>query len=159
VLTHTILIKYGYNKIALSDVITCHNNIIAVHCRVRELWYNPTTHTCGPQIDLIVTKSLKLLPTLDLTTSDMVVDFYDRLQESTTGLTIAMMPFDTVMLSNQFEGLCIPGLGINHYHLMSKALMELLPCLIPGSFSPQINAALALVQYELGTTIFGASLN
>jgi hypothetical protein len=159
VLTHAILVKCGYNKIASLDVVTCHNNIIAVHQRVGKLWYNPTTHTCGPQIDCIVTKSLKLLPTLDSTTTETVVDFYDRLRESATGLTIMIMPFDTVMLLNRFEGLCIPGLGVNRYHLMSKALIELLPHLIPGNLSPQINAALASVRYKSnnGTTIFGVS--
>jgi hypothetical protein len=100
VLTHAILVKCGYNKIALSDVVTCHNDIIAVHRIVCELWYNPTTHTCSPQIDRIVTNSLKLLPTLDSTTTETVVDFYDHLQESATGLTNAIMPFDTVMLLN-----------------------------------------------------------
>jgi hypothetical protein len=52
-----------------------------------------------------------------------------------------------VLLSNRFEGLCVPG-GIYRYQLMSKALMDLLPCLIPGSLSPQINAALTSVRYE-----------
>jgi hypothetical protein len=31
VLTHAILAKCGYNQIASSDVVTCHNDIIAVH--------------------------------------------------------------------------------------------------------------------------------
>jgi hypothetical protein len=127
VLTHAILVKCGYSNIASSDVITCHNDIIAVHCRVRVLWYNPTTHTCGPQIDRIVTKLLKLLPTLESTGTKTVVDFYNHLQESTTGLTIAIMPFDSVMIQYGLEGLCVPGLGVDRYHLMSKSLMELLP--------------------------------
>ncbi len=74
-----------------------------------------------------------------------MVDFYDRLQESLTGLAIAIMPFDTVMICNGLEGLCVLGLGVDRYHVMSKALMELLPRLIPGSLSPQIYAALASV--------------
>ncbi len=150
VLTHAILVKCGYNQIVSSDVVTCHNNIIAVHRRVRELWYNPSTHTYGPQVERIVTKSLKLLPTLDSATTETMVDFYDRLQESATGLAIAIMPFDMVMIKNGLIGLCIPGLGVNKYHVMSKALMELLPRLISGNLSPQINAALASVRSESG---------
>jgi hypothetical protein len=150
VLMHAILVKCGYSQIASSDIVTCHNDIIAVHRRVRKLWYNPTMHTYGPQVDCIVTKSLKLLPTLDSATTETMVDFYDRLQESATGLAIAIMPFDTVMIRNGLEGLCVPGLGINKYHVMSKALMELLPRLISGNLSPQINAALASVRSESG---------
>jgi hypothetical protein len=70
------------------------------------------------------------------------------LQESTTGLIIAIMPFDAIMLTNRFEGLCVPALGVRRYQLMSRALMELLPRLIPGTLSPQINAALSSVRYE-----------
>ena len=39
------------------------------------------------------------------------------------------------MLSNHFEGLCVPALGIRRYQLMGRALMELLPHLIPGTLS------------------------
>jgi hypothetical protein len=59
------------------------------------------------------------------------------------------MPFDAIMLRNRFEGLCIPGLGVMRYAAMGKALMELLPHLISGCLSPQINAALASVRYEM----------
>jgi hypothetical protein len=58
------------------------------------------------------------------------------------------MPFNAIMLRFGFEGLCIPGLGVHRYSRMGKALMDLLPHLIPGIFSPQINAALYTVQYE-----------
>jgi len=147
-LTSGVLSKVGYNKISTSDVVSCHNNIIAVHRRILELWHNPISHTFGPQVDRIITKSLKLLPTLTSTTTENVVDSYDRLQESTTGLVIALMPFDAIMLTNRFEGLCVPALGIRRYQLMSRALMELLPRLVPGSLSPQINAELSSVRYE-----------
>jgi hypothetical protein len=147
-LTSGVLCKIGYNKISSSDVVSCHNDIIAVHRRILELWHNPVSHTFGPQVDRIITKSLKLLPTLASLTTENVVDFYDRLQESTTGLIIAIMPFDAIMLTNRFEGLCVPALGVRRYQLMSRALMELLPRLIPGTLSPQINAALSSVRYE-----------
>jgi hypothetical protein len=118
-------------------VVSCHNDIIAVHRRILELWHNPVLHTFGPQVDRIITKSLKLHPLLASPTTENVVDFYDRLQESTTGLVIAIMPFDAIMLTNRFEGLCVPALGIRRYQLMGRALMEVLPRLIPGTLSPQ----------------------
>jgi hypothetical protein len=52
------------------------------------------------------------------------------------------------MLSNGFEGLCVPALGIYCYQLMSKALMELLPCLILGGLSSEINTVLASIWYK-----------
>jgi hypothetical protein len=60
------------------------------------------------------------------------------------------MPFDAIMLQYCFGGLCSTGLGLAKYSALSKGLMELLPWLIPGSTSLQINAALALVYYESG---------
>ena len=149
-LTHAILAKCGYNQIPSSDIVTCHNDIIAVHRRVRDLWYNPTTHTYGPQVERIMSKSLKLLPMLDLASTETMVEFYDHLQEAATGLAIAIMPFDSVMIRNGLEGLCVLGLGVDRYLVMSKALMELLPRLVPGTLSPQINAALASVRSESG---------
>jgi hypothetical protein len=110
-LTSGILSKCGYNHTSSSDV-SCHNNIIGVHRHVHKLWHNPISHTYGPQVDRIITKSPKLLPTLDSTTTDTVVDFYDRLQESASGLVIAILPFDAIMLSNGFEVLCVPALGV-----------------------------------------------
>jgi len=148
-LTSGVLSKVRYNKISTSNVVSCHNNIIRVHRRILELWHNPVSHTFGPQVDRVITKSLKLLPTLASTTTENVVDFYNRLQESTTGLVIAIMPFDAIMLTNRFEGLCVPAFGIWRYQLMGRALMELLPRLIHGSLSPQINTTLFSVSYEL----------
>jgi hypothetical protein len=147
-LTSGVLRKIGYKKISSSNVVSCHNDIIAVHRRILKLWHNPVSHTFSPQVDRIITKSLKLLPSLASLTTENVVDFYDRLQESTTGLIIAIMPFGAIMLTNRFEGLCVPALGVRRYQLMSRALMELLPCLIPDTLSPQINAALSSVRYE-----------
>ena len=80
--------------------------------------------------------------------TENVFDFYDRLQESTTALVIALMPFDAIMLTNRFKGFCVPALGIRRYQLMGRALMELFPRLIPDSLSPQINAVLSSIRYE-----------
>jgi hypothetical protein len=59
------------------------------------------------------------------------------------------MPFDAIVLKNRFEGLCLPGLGLIRYTAMCKALMELLPWLVPVTLSPQVSGVLAVVRYEL----------
>jgi hypothetical protein len=74
-----------------------------------------------------------------------VVAFYDRLQEVGSNYLIALMPFDVIVLSNRFEGLCPPGLGLLRYAAMSKALLELLSWLIPATLSPQVGAAITSV--------------
>jgi hypothetical protein len=116
-----------------------------VHKRVYTLWTNTTTNTASPQVDCILQKSIKLFPTLESTATDDVVNFYDHLNEISPLHLLRIMPFDAIMLRNWFEGLCIPGLGVMRYAAMGKALMELLPHLISGWLSPQINAALASV--------------
>jgi hypothetical protein len=141
---------YGTVKATVEDVVVCFNNIIMVHHRVRELWYNSFARTMGPQVDKILSKSLSVFPKLTTLQVEDVVNFYDCLQEVSMNYAIALMPFDAVVLSNHFKGLCPPGLGLLHYAAMCKALMELLLWVIPGTISPQINVALASVQYEMG---------
>ncbi len=139
----------GYMNFTSNDIVTCFNDIISAHKRAYQLWTNTTYNTSGTQVDCILQKSLKLFPALDSTSTNDVVDFYDRLHEVSSSHLIAIMPFDAVMLCNRFEGLCVPGLGVMQYAAMGKALMELLPHLILGWLSPQINAALASVCYEM----------
>jgi hypothetical protein len=137
-------------KASVEDVVVCYNNFIIVHHRVRELWYNSHAHTMGLQINKILSKSLTVFPKLTSLRVEDVVSFYDRLQEASMNYAIALMPFDAVVLSNRFEGLHPPGLGILCYDAMCKALMELLPWVLPRTISPQVNAALALVRNEMG---------
>jgi hypothetical protein len=56
---------------------------------------------------------------------------------------MALMPFDSIVLKNLFEGLFIPGLGTRRYAACGKALMDFLPHLIPGNLLSRINAMLA----------------
>jgi hypothetical protein len=58
------------------------------------------------------------------------------------------LSFNTIVLAYGFEGLCPPGLGLVKFAAMSKALMELVLRLIPGSLTPQVNVTLALVCFE-----------
>jgi hypothetical protein len=128
--------------------VVCYNDIMHVHQKVRELWYNKSSNTLGPQMDRILQKSLSMFPRLTSTDTSEVVLFYHLLQELSMNHLLVLIPFDAIMLQYRFEGLCPPGLGLTRYGAMSKALMELLPRLIPGSASSPINAALAPAWYE-----------
>jgi hypothetical protein len=107
--------------------VVCYNDIMYVHKRVWELWYNSSSHTLGPQVDCILQKSLSVFLCLASTATGDVVTFYDRLQEISMNHLLALLPFDAIMLQYRFQGLCPPGLGLTRYGAMSKALMELLP--------------------------------
>jgi hypothetical protein len=135
-------------KASVEDVVVCYNDIIMVHHKVRELWYNAYAHTSGPQVDKILHKLLSVFPQLESLRVEDVVNFYDHLQEVSMGFVLALMPFNAIVLANRFEGLCPPGLGHLRYTAMCKAYMELLPYLVPGSLSPQLSGVLASVQYE-----------
>ncbi len=139
---------YGQVKATAENVVVCYKDIILAHCKVSELWHNGYPHTFGPQVDMILQKSLSVFSRLESTRVDNVVALYDRLQEVALGCIIAIIPFDAIVLAHMFKGLCPPGLGIVKYAAMCKALMELLLWLILGSLSPQVNATLTLVRYE-----------
>ncbi len=141
---------YGHIKASVEDAVVCYNDIILVYHKVRKLWYNNYAHTMGSQVDKILGKSLVIFLKLDLLGVEDVVNFYDHLQEVSMNYALALMPFDTVVLSNCFEGLCPPRLNLLCYTTMCKTLMELLPWLIPSSVSSQVNAPLASVRYKMG---------
>ena len=149
-LTDDILVERGFalSSASVDDVVVCYNDIILAHRKIIELWYNGYAHTTGPQVDQIIQKSLSVFPCLESTKVADAVEFYDRLQEVGLSYVIALLPFDAIVLSHGFEGLCPPGLGLVRYAAMSKALMELVPRLIHGTLSPQLNATLASVRFE-----------
>ena len=132
-LSEDIIQDCGYEcvKASMEDVVVCFNDIIIIHHKVRELWYNSYTHTMGPPVDKILEKSMKIFPKLDSLGVEDVVTFYDRLQEVGTNYALALMPFYAIVLSNCVKGLCFPGLGLLRYAAMCKTLMDLLPWLIP----------------------------
>jgi len=136
---------YGIVKATMEDVVVCFDDIIVVHHKVRKLWHNNYAHTMGPQVSTILSKYIKVFPKLDSLGVEKVVAFYDHLQEVGSNYVIAFMPFDTIVLLNHFEGLCPPGLGLLRYAVMSKALLGLLPWLIPTTLSPQVGAAISSV--------------
>ncbi len=61
---------------------------------------------------------------------------------------MALMLFDSIILNNCYEGLFLPGLRTPRYATCGQALMDFLPCLIPGTLSSRINATLAAVRCE-----------
>ena len=79
---------------------------------------------------------------------DNVVNFYDRLQEVSMGYSLALMPFDAIVLNHKFEGFCPPGFRPIRYAAMCKGFMKLLPWLVPVTLSPQVSGVLALVRYK-----------
>jgi hypothetical protein len=139
---------YDIVKATVEDVVVCFN--IMVHRKVRELWHNNYVHTMGPQVSTILSKHIKVFPKVDSLGVEEVVAFYDRLQEVGSNYVIALMPFNAIVLSTRFEGLCPLGLGLLRYAAMSKALLELLPWLIPATLSPQVGTAISSIRYETG---------
>jgi hypothetical protein len=135
-LDEPFLVRCGFNMISNDDVVTCYNDIISAHRRHYDSWYNSSANTYGPQVDRILLKSFKLFTTLESTDTADVVDFYDRFHELSASHLLGVMPFDGILLKNWFEGLCVPSLGTRCYAACSRALMDFLPRLIPGTLSP-----------------------
>jgi hypothetical protein len=76
-LTEAVLQDCGYAhiKASIKDVVVCFNDIILVHNKVGELWYNAYAHTLGPQVDKILYKSILVFPRLASMRVEDVVGF------------------------------------------------------------------------------------
>jgi hypothetical protein len=148
VLTFGFLENCGYNMLASDDVVGSLNELIALHGRVHDTWFNASANTYGPQIDRILLKLFKLFPTLDCLDTADVVNFYDRLQELSNPHLLPLIPFDSITLKYRFEGLFSPGLGTRRYATCGWALMDFLPRLIPATLSSRVNATLTVVRCE-----------
>jgi hypothetical protein len=74
-LTEEFIQQCGFTciKASAEDVVVCYNNIMYVHQKVRELWYNKSLNTLGPQMDRILQKSLSVFPRLTLTDTSKVI--------------------------------------------------------------------------------------
>ena len=70
---------YAHIKACVEDVVVCYNDIIMVHHKITELWYNSYAHTSGPQVDKILHKSILVFPKLTSLQVDNMVGFYNRL--------------------------------------------------------------------------------
>ncbi len=76
------------------------------------------------------------------------VIFYECLQQVSAAYLIPLMPFDSICLSNNYEGLFPPGLGTEAYAECCVVVLELLPCLLPTS-DLEIQATVSAVRNSL----------
>ena len=94
-------------------------------------WTNPRTLQSGPSVECILEKGLTVFPKLRGTSARDTVAFYESLQQVSTSYLLPVMPFDTICLANNYEGLFPPGLGMDAYCECWSAMLEVLPRLIP----------------------------
>jgi hypothetical protein len=127
----------------------CFNDIISMHSKVHASWTNTRIQHSGPSVERIVKKAIPtILPKLNGLTSAELVLFYDNLHNVSLVYLLPLMPFDAINLRLGFEGLCSPGLGTHHYAEICRAMMEIIPCLLP-SFSC-VTTAISTTQAENG---------
>jgi hypothetical protein len=55
--------------------------------------------------------------------------------------------FNAIKLLFNFQGLCLPGLGMHCYVKIGSALMEILPCLLPTTTS-DVKSAISMLGFE-----------
>ncbi len=56
-----------------------------------------------------------------------MVNWYEHLTSTRKAFQIGLVPFDAIQFSRQQDGLCIPGLGLDRYQDMQRALCTALP--------------------------------
>ena len=113
------------------DVLPCYGAIQLLHKKVTMAWTNPRTQQSGPSVERILEKGLTVLPKLRGTSARDTVSFYESLQQVSTSYLMPIMPFDTVCIANNYEGLFPPGLGTDVYCECCIAMLEVLPRLLP----------------------------
>ncbi len=129
------------------DILICYLDLIMLHHKVFNGWINFCTSRSSPSLEYILEKALVhflMLTTLD---ARAMVEFYDKLQKLSVGFLLPLMPFDTIKLLFNFEGLCPPGLGTLRYTEIASALMEVLPCLLPTTI-PDVHSTLTTIGSE-----------
>ena len=113
------------------DVLPCYGAIQLLHKKITMAWTNSRTQQSGPSVERILEKGLTVLPKLRGTSARETVSFYESLQQVSTSYLMPIMPFDTVCIANNYEGLFPPGLGTDVYCECCIALLEVLPRLLP----------------------------
>ena len=127
------------------DVLPCYGTIQLLHRKVTAAWTNPRTQQSGPSVERILEKGLTVFPKLRGTTAREAVSFYESLQQVSTSYLMPIMPFDTICLANNYEGLFPPGLGTDAYCECCIAMLEVLPRLIPIN-DYEVGAKLSVVR-------------
>ncbi len=115
------------------------------HKKIRQSWYNPRTLQSGPSVERILKQELTVIPKLSKGMAKDAVAFYKWLQQVLVVYLILLMPFDTICLSNNYEGLFTPGLGTEVYAECWVAVLELLPRPLPTS-DLEIQATISAVR-------------
>ena len=77
------------------------------------------------------------------------MEFYDAFHKTAIIYLLPVMPFDCICIKMGFEALCPPGLGIPRYAMISRVLMELLPCLLSRS-DTQVSSLINMVRMDSG---------
>ncbi len=114
-------------------MLPCYGSIQLLHKKVRQSWYNPRTLQSGPSVKRILKQGLTVIPKLSNGMTKDTVAFYKQLHQVLAAYLIPMMPFDSICLANNYEGLFPPGLGTEVYAECCVAVLELLPRLLPTS--------------------------
>jgi hypothetical protein len=117
----------------VDNVLPCYSSIQLLHKKVRQAWFNPVTLQLGPSIEHILEKGLTVLPKLTNSTAKDAVAFYERMQQVSGSYLLPLMPFNSINLTKNYEGLFPPGLGTDAYAECSIAILELLPLLLPST--------------------------
>jgi hypothetical protein len=137
---------YTTNTYSVDDLYTVYSEIKAIHRHVAAGWYQYQSYHGhdpkeeGPQVQRIVAKNLSIFPKLHSTSMPAVIEFYDKLQRLSFKYLMPLVPFNHILLHHKSFGLCIPYLGYPQYQAAAAGLLELLPHLIPASFSKNFNA-------------------
>jgi hypothetical protein len=123
----------SFSTIVADDVLPCYSSIQLLHKKVCQSWLKPPTLQSGPSVERILKQGLTVIPKLmDVSAMDTVA-FYEHLQQVSAAYLIPMLPFDSICLANNYEGLFPLGLGAKAYAECSVAVLELLPRLLPSS--------------------------
>jgi hypothetical protein len=116
-----------------NDVLPCYGSIQLQHKKVKQSWVNPHTLQSGPFVERILKRGLTVIPKLTELTAKATVTFYERLHQVSVTYLIPIMPFDSICLANNYEGLFPPGLGTEAYAECSTPSWNS----FPGSFPTQ----------------------
>lgn len=122
------------------------NKIMRVFRHIRLGWCNRQYNSFGPQKESIL-KSTAFSSRLLLKKFDApsVVNWYERLTSTCEAFCISLVPFDAIQFGRRQDGLCIPGLGSDHYLDMQSALCTTLPICLAHADS-HIQAMIAGVE-------------
>ncbi len=115
------------------DVLPCYGTIQLLHKKVKTAWHNPRTLQSGPSVERILEKGLMVFPKLRGTSAREAVTFYESVQQVSAAYLLPLMPFDSICLANNYEGLFPPGLGTDAYSECCIAMLELLHRLLPAN--------------------------